>query len=892
MRHWWWKTRQREDELDEEIAHDLRLETEARRRAGVADAEAEEASRQDFGDIDRIKAAARTAWTPSERVMFRESVARDLRHTTRFLRSHRGYVVLTSGVLALAVGMNLLVFSIVNALWLRPLSIVDPARLVTVLQPRDRVIIPSLDWPALKVFDGPVAGQVVTTGLYEAFKPRIALPQIAGPVETLGVTPLYFAVLGVPIRGRAFTDADDRAGAEAVAILSDRMWTRAFGRDPDVIGSRVDATPKPLRIVGIAPPGFDGARRGEQADLWVPIQVVRDLAPADRQIDAPGLMVFARVSTGQTIAALERQYRDRLPPAPDGTALPAGLAPTFAPLTEVFGTADSPSILIRGRGTLEVVAGLSLLVLLGGCATIAALVLTHYERRRPELAVKSSLGASTARLARELLLELLVVGVLGTAGSVIVGAFGARLIPALSLPGGVNVGRLDLSVDWRLCAVALIATFITLVVAGALPLWNVSHRRLAGEVSTGPSTTSVDAWRLRRRLLALQVAATTVVLIASGLFVRTVLYSFRVGAGFDVDRTVFVSVEEKSLAGADGLPPPGTNLRAIGLAHRAQLTDLFAQLPSVHTIAGGTAPLGGDVINTHAPRALTISVDAHDETLLVGMLSGTPNLLSTLGVPLLAGRALTSADGAGGQRANPVPVVITRSLAQRLSADGNPTGQVFVSRPNFPRSFLVVGVAENFAFGTLLRPVDGVLVTAGGDLDYNLATNLVLRADDPAAVAAAVPKLLPDRVVRVATGREIIGRDIAQQRLGAWVFSGFGVVALLLGVCGVFGLVSYLAQTRRREFGLRMALGATLSDVVRGAVTSALRPVAAGVVAGLLIGAIVSRVFAALLVGVGGLDPGTYASVGLVMLIPATLAALAAASRLRRLTPSDALRQG
>ena len=170
-------------------------------------------------------------------------------------------------------------------------------------------------------------------------------------------------------------------------------------------------------------------------------------------------------------------------------------------------------------------------------------------------------------------------------------------------------------------------------------------------------------------------------------------------------------------------------------------------------------------------------------------------------------------------------------------------------------------------------------------------SNVVLHADDPGAVVAAVPRHLADRVVRVATGRDIVGRDIAQQRLGAWAFSGFGLVALLLGIGGVFGLVAYLAQARRREFGVRMALGATLSDVVRNAVTAALGPVAVGVAAGLLIGAIVSRVFAALLVGIDGLDPATYAGVGLVMLVPATLAALAAAWRLRRLTPSDALRR-
>ena len=301
---------------------------------------------------------------------------------TRLLRSHSGYVSLASGVLALAVGINLLVFSIVNALWLRPLPVVDPARVVTIVQRGSTVT--SLKTARLEVFDGPVAGQVVTSGFNEAFKPRIAFPQVAEPLETLGVTPLYFTVLGVPVRGRVFTDEDERTGAEAVAIISDRLWARAFGRSPDVIGSVVAATPRPLRIIGIAPPGFAGARRGERAELWVPTHVVRDLAPDHRQLDTPSMMVFARLRPGQTAAALEQRYRERLmltlPEYHHG--LPADSA-TFAPLTDVFGTSDSPTIVIRESGTLAVVSGLSLLVLLGGCATNAALVLTHYERRRP-----------------------------------------------------------------------------------------------------------------------------------------------------------------------------------------------------------------------------------------------------------------------------------------------------------------------------------------------------------------------------------------------------------------------------------------------------------------------------------------------------------------------------
>ena len=870
------RRRQVEAEADDELRFHVEMETDLGLARGLSMDEARRVALRDLGGLVQTHEAVRQV-----RTLWIEAAWQDLRSSLRLLRrSHAGYVSLTSGVLALAIGINLLVFSIVNALWLRPLSVVDPARVVTILQWGG--VVTSLKAARLEVFDGPVAGQVLMTGLNEAFKPRIVFPQVAEPLETLGVTPLYFGVLGVPIRGRAFTDEDERPGAEAVAIISDRLWARAFGRRLDVIGSVVTATPRSLRIIGIAPPRFEGARRGERAELWVPTQVVRDLAPDDRQLETPQMIVFARLRPGQTTTALEQRYRELLKlTLPEGNrGLPADSG-RFALLDEVFGTSDSPTIVIREYGTLAVVFGLSLLVLLGGCATVASLVLTHYERRRPELAIRAALGAGRARLARELIAELLVVGFAGSAGATVCGLLGVRVLPALSLPGGVNIGRLDLSLDWRLCAVALAATLITLAVAGAVPLWKATHGRLAGEISSGPATATRGALRARRRLLALQVCATTVILIASGLFVRTVLYSFRVGAGFDIDRTVFLTVQERSLRSL--FTTAGADATAVGLARRAQLTGLLEQLPSVHAVAGGVAPIGADA--NVAPR--TIGVAGREERLLVGVLAGTPNLLTTLGVPLLAGRALDRSDATS---TAPTPAVITRSLAKRLWTSGDVLGQAFSLREMRGGQYVVVGIAGDFAFGTLARPVAGVVVTARGDWDF-MVSNVVLHAADPGAVVAAVPRLLADRVVRVATGREIVGRDIAQQRLGAWAFSGFGLVALLLGIGGVFGLVAYLAQARQREFGLHMALGATLSDVVRNAVTAALGPVAVGVVAGLLIGAVVSRVFVALLVGIDGLDPATYAGVGLVMLVPATLAALAAARQLRRLTPADALRR-
>jgi predicted permease len=645
-----------------------------------------------------------------------------------------------------------------------------------------------------------------------------------------------------------------------------RLWSQRGG-----IGSLIQATPRPLRVAGIAPPKFEGARRGERADLWVPTQVVQDLAPKDRQIDTLNMMVFARLRPDQTVAGLEQQYR-----AQSGEPNPDAPHPVqkFVRLSDVFGTSDSPSTLVRETGTLAIVSGLSLLVLLGGCATVAALVLTHYERRRSELAIKAALGASRPRLVRELVAELFVVGMAGSVGATVCGVFAARAVPALSLPGGINIGRLDLSLDWRWCAMALAATLVTLALGGAVPLWKATYGRLAGDVSTGPAATGRHALRVRRRLLSFQVCATTIVLIASGLLVRTVLYSFRSGAGFDIDRTVFVSVEERAFSSTPGDP------KTVALARRAQLTSLLEQLPSVRGVAGGTAPIGADA----RPMPRTITLPGRNERLLVGVLAGTPNLLPTLGVPLLAGRALDSSDVSTA----PAPVVVTRSLAERLwSRDA--LGQTF-GLPEVRGNFVVVGIADDFAYGTLSQPVAGVVVTARGDWSY-VASNMVLKTDDPKSVVASLPTQLLGRVFRSATGREILGRDISQQRLGAWMFSGFGLVALLLGIGGVFGLVTYLAQARRREFGLRIALGATLSDVVRSAVMTALGPVAAGAASGLVIGAIASRVLAALLVGIGRLDPGTYASVGLVILIPALLASLAGAWRLRTLTPSDALRK-
>jgi hypothetical protein len=442
------------------------------------------------------------------------------------------------------------------------------------------------------------------------------------------------------------------------------------------------------------------------------------------------------------------------------------------------------------------------------------------------------------------------------------------VVPALTLPGGANIGRLNLSIDWRVCAVAIAATAMTLALAAGLPLARATRLRLAAELLAGPSTATLGSLRVRQALLALQVCSTIIVMIAAGLFVRAVIRAFGDAAGFDVQRTVFVSLPDAALF-------PDASRAAL-------ILPALERVPGVSEVAEGISPIGpGASRNVGNPRM--VKVEDREYQLLIGVLTGSPRLLSALGVPILVGRSLTPADLAAPA---PYPAVITRSLADRLWPDGNALGAAF-SLPQLRRSrFLVVGIAPDLAFGSLTSPVNGVVVSALS----GMGTDFVIRTDQPQIVTGLITRTIKGEVVRVATGREAVAQDIGRQRLGAWLFSGFGIAALLLGIGGAFGLVAYLADSQRREFGVRLALGAELRDLVRHGLVAALRPVSAGVVAGLALGALVSRIFSAALVGVSAFDTLTYFAVAMAMLSCAGIASLAAAWRLRLTNPSDALR--
>ena len=515
---------------------------------------------------------------------------------SKLMRRHGAYVVFATTSLALAVGATLTVFTIVNALWLQPMPFPDADRLVTLVADSadtDTPFVQVETFPRWKIFEA-VAGQVVTSGGLGGLKPHLVLDDVGREVETVAVTPQYFTLFGQSIRGRDFTRADDQLGAEPVAIISDRLWRRTFGARSDKIDRVVAAKPAPIRIIGVAPAGFDGVRRGERADMWIPSNLVQRLATGAATTGQDNLptMIFGRLRPGQTPAGV----RQHLLEDPDERSRRSLERMHVVRLTDVFGTPESRSIAIRERGAATVVAGLAGLVLVAGCATLMALVLVHYERRRRELAVRVALGAARSTLVRQLSAELAWVALAGGSGALLMSFWSLRSLPSLSLPGGVDLARLDLSPDWRVLLVSVLTTVLTLVIAAFVPIRRFTNADVAGELMASSVATSRSSQRLRQLLLTLHVSATIVVLVAAGLFVRAVVLGFSGGPRFDVDRTAYVTAETMSAFMA-----PGEDLgkrMAIANERARQLRERLGSLPGVEQVASGWAPLGVEAAGT------------------------------------------------------------------------------------------------------------------------------------------------------------------------------------------------------------------------------------------------------------------------------------------------------
>jgi putative ABC transport system permease protein len=466
-------------------------------------------------------------------------------------------------------------------------------------------------------------------------------------------------------------------------------------------------------------------------------------------------------------------------------------------------------------------------------------------------------------------------------------------VATLNLPMGIAFDRLDLAMDWRIAGAALLLALAVMLVAGLLPLARFTRPELAQSLTAGAATASRSSLRFRSVLLATHVAATLVVLVASGLFVQTVRLAFSEGTGFDLPRTIFVRVVPSFIAVGLSAESEKRDPKIVVRAAYDRLVADLAAVPGVRAVARGSWPIDLDPRPPWADEPTTVSTAGVEHNLVLGRLDAAPGYLTALGLPLLAGRPLAASDLDSSR------VLVTRALSQVLWPNGSALGQTFRS----DRQYEVVGVVGDLPQGSMQLPHRTGLLAATTDPTTGPLAGADLRAfsgvvashgsaaDLVGPVRRVAASAFPDAMrVEVQTGAALLARDLGRQRLGAWFFTVFGVVSLGLGLAAVFGLVAYLVESRRREFGVRAALGATGHRLMQSAMTAALWPVAVGTVVGLGCAALLAGAVTSFLFGVSPLEPFVFVGGGVLMVVSAGLASVAAAASLRRISPMDALR--
>jgi putative ABC transport system permease protein len=796
----------------------------------------------------------------------------DTRHALRSLLKNRGFAAVALLTIALGVGANTAVFSVVNAVLLQPLPFHDPERLVAIAETARRATVerrsPSYpnfqDWQReTRTLESLAAhsGEWFTTTVGET------------PERMLGeaVSWNYFDVLGVrPAFGRSFKPEDDVQGAAPVIILSDGLWERAFGRDRAVIGRAVRVDEELATIVGVMPAEVRGL--SDAAQLWAPVG--RFTAPsrlerAERWLDG----VVARLKPGITI----EQARSEL------EAIAAQLEPlhpenhdrgvALAPLREEFFGDIRPMLLV--------LLGAVGFVLLIACVNVANLLLARGSARQRELAVRAALGAGRGRIVRQLLTESVALSVLGGLAGLIVAFWSIDLLVALNpipFPTFVRIG-----VDLPVLAFTFTVCVLSGLLFGVVPAMAASRTDLVATLKAG-GRDGADAGSplLRKALVTAEIALALVLLVGAGLMLRTMDRIRTFDPGFRPDGLVTLRV---------ALPvdtDPDTDRSAMRIAQFAQtLLERVQEIPMVTDASlASAAPLGG------VSSASMAYVDEAPETAVrIYRHSISPGHFRTLGIPLLEGRDFTDADGrAADQRI----AIVSRTMASRHW----PGRSALLKRFRlFDRTYEVVGVVRDVQHRSLLEPD-----SADPDVYFPLfqvpsrAFAVMARTSGDAqpaveAIRQTVTQLngaVP--VFSVSTGEELVGQQTTGIRFSSALLGAFSLVALTLTMIGIYGVTAYTVSRQTRQVGIRMALGATRADVLRLIVRGGATFILAGLALGTLAAFGLTRLLASLIYGVTPTDPATFAAVTALLAAIAVLACVIPAAKATRIDPVAALR--
>lgn len=879
----WYRRQSRDAALERELRDHLDLEAEEQRAAGLSADEAPFAAQRALGNTLKIEEDVRAA----RGFQWLEVLAQDARYGLRVLRNSPGFAAVAILTLALGIGANTALFSVVNGVLFNPLPYPQADRLLALSQktsdfPHGAISYPNfMDWHCLNH----------TFASLAAFRQsgfNLAAQSEPERVTAMEVSAAFFPLLGVsPVAGRNFSDPEDETGGPLAVILSGGFWKTRFGSSPGVIGKALNLNGRDYTVVGVLPDNFYFCCTNfgfHLSDVYVPIGTSRNPWMHDRRLD-PGIFAIGRMLPGVTLAQARADM--------DGIAQTLALAypdadknvgVALTPLKEEMVRDVQPFLLV-----LLAAVGFVLLI---ACVNVANFLLARATGRAREFAVRAAMGASQARIIRQLLTESMLLALAGGSLGLVLASWGTRAGLAL-LPSTLPRAN-DVRIDSHVLLFTLAVSLLGGILFGLAPALKTSRPDVYETLKEGGRGASGVRYRTQGLFVVAEMALAVVLLVGAGLMVRTLAHLWNVAPGFDSHNVFTFAVGLPSSLGNAGAPEIRASLRQLG--------EKVAAVPGVSAASPmhGTLPINGDneVSFWLEGQAKPASENSMPETLfyMVG-----PEYLKVMKIRLLRGRFLTEQDTSN----SPTVCVIDSDFARQFFGKQDPIGKR-INLQVIYKQLEVVGIVDHVKqFGMdegSNAPVGAQLYAATEQIpddqlsSFTSSAGYVVRTQgSPLAIASsirdAVRKFNSQAVVYYPESMdEIILRSLAARRFAMILLASFAAVALLLASIGIYGVVSYVTGQRSHEIGVRIALGAQRADILKIVLSHGARLAGSGVVIGLLAAAGLTRLMTSILYGVSATDPVTFLGVGAALTLVALAACYVPARRAMRVDPVVALR--
>jgi predicted permease len=890
-----------EKQLDSELRFHLEQGVAENIAAGMSPGEARRRAQIEFGGMEAVKEDCREA----RRVHIIETLIQDVRYGVRMLRRNPGFTVVAVLTLALVIGANTAIFSLIDAVMLRPLAVQEPGKLLILRwtareAPKSNG---SVYWAGCPIdadysdrqacsFSYPMFEQIrsgqkalsAISGVAGSVRLRESIDDHLSYVQGEFVSGDFFTTLGVSAAlGRTFTPSDDTPGAEPVVLLSYRYWDRHLGRDPSILGKFIFFEGRPFRVAGVTAGGFTGLDPGLANDVWLPLAFASQVLPGwgFEQLEARSLwtQIVVRTKRGVTLAQAESAL----------TSIFAGSAASVP--GAIFKSEDDPQVelLSVGRGLttlrrefsrplmlLMIAAGI---VLLTACANLAGLMTARAARRQKEIALRFSLGASYGRIARQLLTESILIALQGGVLGILIAYWGAGALASFLSTNWVEPLQIDVRPDPSILGFTAAATVLTGILFGLGPIFRCRPKHLTpalNETGQNPQAGSSHFW-FGNVLVVAQAALSIVVLVGAGLLVRTLANLESVKSGFDPRNVLLFDVDA-----------------ALGGYKQPQLQSLYDQLQSRIEMLPGVVSASRSLVAlvswSNMTTMLRLTGASEEDAIRANELPVGTNFFETMRIPLTDGRLLVRRDFSS--TAKPEPVVVNESLARRLFGSQNPVGRYLSDFDSKIPDWEIVGVVGDAKYADLRQPIQPTAyepIRRGGTAFEVRAVGdprtLIPSVRD--AVAAINSAIL---VSGFRTQAEQIDQTLYQERLVSVLSSLFGLLTLVLVCIGLYGLLSYKVANRTHEIGVRMALGAQPRDILRLIARHGLALLFLGTLLGISVSVGVARFLKSLLYGVKPIDPFTLIGTVILLMAVAILACYMPARRAMRVDPMVALR--